>query len=283
MWSLPQWKNSLYGNGTTTQRLEKYAQVFNTVEGNTTFYALPKLTSVQNWRDAVDEHFKFTFKLPKTITHDLQLQHCNAELKAFFDTMAPLIEKTAIWKIQLPAKFGPHSLANLDRFLAQFPKELTVGVEVRHLAFFDKGEHEKALNQMLIKHHSNRIIIDTRPVFAAKPDHPAIIDGQQKKPKVPVHPIATAQQPVVRFIGELNSEINQAYFGKWAHKIAQWIEQGKQPYVFIHTPDNVAAPELAVTLNDMIRECSTHSIAPIKLLDNLLPEANSVDQLQLDI
>ncbi|MDF4308545.1 DUF72 domain-containing protein, partial [Vibrio parahaemolyticus] len=42
MWSHNQWQQSFYGSGTKpAERLEKYAQVFHTVEGNTTFYATP--------------------------------------------------------------------------------------------------------------------------------------------------------------------------------------------------------------------------------------------------
>ena len=56
------------------ERLEKYAQVFHTVEGNTTFYATPTLNTVQNWRAATHDDFRFTFKLPKAITHEQMLR-----------------------------------------------------------------------------------------------------------------------------------------------------------------------------------------------------------------
>ncbi|KOO10648.1 hypothetical protein AKJ18_33160, partial [Vibrio xuii] len=76
-----------------------------------------------------------------------------------------------------------------------------IGVEVRHLEFFAKGDAEKALNHWLIEKGYDRIIMDSRPVFAAKPENEAIIDAQMKKPKVPVHAIATAANPMIRFIG----------------------------------------------------------------------------------
>ncbi|WP_226413370.1 DUF72 domain-containing protein [Shewanella glacialimarina] len=277
MWSQPQWKQSIYGDVPASARLEKYAQVFNTVEGNTTFYALPTSPTVMNWRDAVPEDFRFTFKLPKTITHDLQLQHAQAELTHFFNVMEPLTDKTAMWKIQLPAQFGPSSLPALERFLQQLPKGFTYGVEVRHGAFFNKGEHERALNRLLIAHQCNRIIMDSRPLFAAKADNPALIDAQRKKPQVPVHPIATAHQPVVRFIGQCDSQINLAFFQRWRIKLAQWIREGKQPYIFIHTPDNLQAPELAVALYNTLKEAvKPNELAEINLRQH---SDNKSDQL----
>ncbi|UJF22766.1 DUF72 domain-containing protein [Shewanella sp. OMA3-2] len=280
MWSQPQWKHCLYGDIPTSARLEKYAQVFNTVEGNTTFYALPTLPTVMNWRDAVPDDFRFTFKLPKTITHDLQLQHAQAELTHFFNTMEPLIDKTAMWKIQLPAQFGPSLLPTLERFLQQLPKGLTYGVEVRHRAFFNKSDHEKALNRLLITHQCNRIIMDSRPLFAAKADTPIMIDAQQKKPQVPVHPIATAHQPVVRFIGQCDPQINLAFFQRWRTKLAQWINEGKQPYLFIHTPDNIQAPELALSFYNTLTEVINPSSLPqIHLQQGSQNTSNQLDFL----
>ncbi|QIR15664.1 DUF72 domain-containing protein [Shewanella aestuarii] len=278
MWSQPQWQQSVYGHAKTTQRLEKYAQIFNTVEGNTTFYASPQSSTVKNWRDATDDNFRFTFKLPKQITHELKLQGAQAAIKQFFDLMEPLLSKTGIWKIQLPPQFGPSSLPTLAQFLNQLPQQLTYGVEVRHPAFFNKGETERQFNRLLQAHNCNRIIIDTRPIFSALPDNPAIIDAQQKKPNVPVHPIATADQPVVRFIGQHDLAINQQYFTKWVTKLCQWIHEGKQPYVFIHTPDNFQAPEQALALYNQLKQTIGQNILPnIELNPSIAHDSNQLN------
>ncbi len=164
MWSHSNWQESVYGHGTKrAERLARYATIFNTVEGNTSFYATPAQQTVMNWHSATPDSFRFTFKLPQTITHQRLLQHCGQELKDFFQIMAPLIYKTGIWKIQLPAHFGPENLPALAQFLDQIPQGLTYGVEVRHAAFFAKGDAERALNRLLIDKKVNRIIMDSRP------------------------------------------------------------------------------------------------------------------------
>ncbi|WP_112478242.1 DUF72 domain-containing protein [Vibrio variabilis] len=249
MWSHNDWQHSFYGKGTKPgERLARYASVFDTVEGNTTFYATPSAKTVASWNDATSEDFRFTFKLPKAITHERMLNQCQDELMAFLQVMAPLHNKVGMWTIQLPSKFSPADLPALQAFCAKFPSEMKLGVEVRHLGFFNKSEEERVFNQWLMEHHIDRIIMDSRPVFAAAPTTAAVIDAHDKKPKVPVHAIATADHPMIRFIGHPDMEANLAFFKPWEKKLAQWIEQGKQPYLMIHTPDNVEAPELAIKL-----------------------------------
>ncbi len=186
MWSHNQWQQSFYGSGTKpAERLERYAQVFHTVEGNTTFYATPTLNTVQNWRAATHDDFRFTFKLPKAITHEQMLRGCSEQLRDFMKVMEPLHDRVGQWTIQLPAAFGPEHLDRLKKFCANFPPNFPLGVEVRHMAFFSKGEEERALNQWLVENNIDRIIMDSRPVFAAKPDNEAIIDAQMKKTTSP--------------------------------------------------------------------------------------------------
>ena len=261
MWSHSGWQSEFYGSGTSSgDRLARYAEVFNTVEGNTTFYASPAPHTVLNWRDATPDEFRFTFKLPKAITHENRLRNSTQLLTDFLTLMEPLHHKIGMWTIQLPAAFGPEDLAVLYRFCQQFPKQLPLGLEVRHPLFFAKGDAEKELNQWLIEQHIDRIIMDSRPVFSASPTDPVVLDAQQKKPKVPVHAIATALHPMIRFIGHPDLDANQAFFTPWLNKLPEWIAQGKQPYLMIHTPDNLLAPKLAQTLyqklqNHVQRQC----------------------------
>ncbi|WP_237484677.1 DUF72 domain-containing protein [Vibrio hippocampi] len=258
MWSHNEWQASFFGRGTkTSQRLEKYAQVFNTVEGNTTFYATPASSTVANWHSATPDNFRFTFKLPSAITHQHQLVNCQEALSDFLRVMSPLHEKVGMWTIQLPAQFSPEQLSNLMAFCQWFPKDFPLGIEVRHLAFFDKGENEKRLNHWLVETGIDRIIMDSRPVFAAKPDTPAVIEAHSQKPRVPTHAIATAEQPMIRFIGHPDLEANSTFFAPWLKTIPQWIEQGKTPYIMVHTPDNNLAPQLAKQLYQQLQQLTT--------------------------
>jgi len=96
--------------------------------------------------------------------------------------------------------------------------------------------------------------MDSRPVFSALPNTEAVIDAQQKKPQVPVHAIATAEHPMIRFIGHPERDANLPFFRAWQHKLPEWIAQGKQPYLMIHTPDNDLAPQLARQLYQQLQQ-----------------------------
>ncbi|MDG3087707.1 DUF72 domain-containing protein [Vibrio hannami] len=276
LWSHNQWADSFYGKGTKpAERLEKYSSVFNTVEGNTTFYATPSSQTVDAWNKSTPEDFKFTFKLPSSITHQNQLKNCQGLLHEFLSVMEPLFDKIGQWTIQLPASFSPENLPELKTFCELMPREVKLGVEVRHLGFFSKDEREKAFNHWLMEAGINRIIMDSRPVFAAPPTTDAVIDAHQKKPKVPVHAIATAENPLIRFIGHPTLSENDAFFAPWLKKIPLWMEQGKQPYVMIHTPDNIEAPELADKLYKQLQKICTIPNLPD------FPANNDLQQLDM--
>ncbi|MDA9555972.1 DUF72 domain-containing protein [Vibrio sp.] len=281
MWSHDQWKGTFFEKGTSAaQRLEQYANVFNTVEGNTTFYASPTPSTVRNWKEATHPDFAFNFKFPKSITHQFHLKHCQEEVTSFLQLMAPLHERINQWMIQLPASFTPKDLPVLQRFVQQLPSEISIGVEVRHLSFFQKGAEEKALNRWLHENNYNRIIMDTRPLFSEDPHSSAIIDAQKKKPKVPCHAISTGQYPMLRFIGQSNPEKNRIFFKPWVKKLTDWMSEGKTPLIMIHTPDNIYAPELAQQLFQDLNTYSTSQGIPLADLPHF-PAKRDHDQLSM--
>ncbi|WP_115717988.1 DUF72 domain-containing protein [Gallaecimonas mangrovi] len=246
MWSHPGWKHLLYPPGTPqNQHLAHYARVFSAIEGNTTFYALPSEDTVLRWADSVPEHFRFTFKFPQTISHHKALVGAEKELDTFLTRLRPLFSRTSHFLLQLPAQFGPEQAGALVQFVEALPAELPLAIEVRHRSFFEKGDSEKAFNRFLMDKGIDRIIMDSRPVFSLPASDAVLIDAQQKKPKLPVHAIATGQKPVVRFIGLPDAGRNSAFLAPWVDKVATWLKQGKSPSFFVHTADNDQAPQLA--------------------------------------
>lgn len=246
IWQHPSWPSAWFGNPAARKNnLEYYAQQLNSIEGNTTFYQLPDTGTVVKWRDAVPEQFRFCFKFHQSITHQASLRHCEAAVTEQLHRMALLEHKLASVMIQLPAQFGPEQLPVLAHFLAQLPKDFRYSVEVRHQRFFAKGDDEKRLNQLLMQHQVDRIIMDTRALFTGDADSPLTAEVRTKKPRVPVNVIATGKQPIMRFVGNNNDSDNLTCLQPWVKKCHQWREQGLSPYLFFHRPDNKDAPWLA--------------------------------------
>lgn len=249
---LPQWHHSAW-NRIGLRDLADYAQYFNCVEGNTTFYALPKADVVMRWRDMTPDTFRFCFKFPSAISHKAALLDCQAELDVFYQCIEPLGERIGQLWLQLPAAFSPADLERLWQFIDALPQGFDYGVEVRHPLFFNKGEEERALNQGLHQRGINRTILDSRPVHSAKPHTEAVRDAQRKKPILPVHALVTADRPIVRFIGGDVLEDNKKLFAVWIEKLKQWHASGHHPYLFIHTPDCNDAPQQAQSLWQQLR------------------------------
>ncbi|MCV6590248.1 MAG: DUF72 domain-containing protein [Marinobacterium sp.] len=229
----------------TTRALGRYARYFNSVEGNTTFYGIPDSVSVNRWQTEVPDTFRFCFKLPQTITHQHQLRHCQPLVTEFLDRITPLQPRTGLISIQLPASFSPRQIDTLALFLQQLPDQWHYSVEVRHPDFFNKQHEEQTFNRLLAQYQINRTMFDTRWLFSEPADDLATQDALQKKPRLPLHVLATGQQPMVRFISALHWQSTNQWLTPWLKKVLQWIDEGRTPYLFFHTPDNNEAPLLA--------------------------------------
>ncbi len=245
MWQHPSWPNTWLTNCSSAKhQLEYYAKAFNSIEGNTSFYALPSNETLEKWQAMVPAHFAFTFKIHKDISHNkLQFNETllATQLQGFETVKANLGQAI----LQLPAQFSPTDLPALERFLKRLPSWLDIAVEVRHLAFFEKGDAEIAFNQLLMEQSANRVIMDTRALFTGPDTSTLVTEVRGKKPRVPVNVIATGNKPMVRFVGNDNNEDNLACLMPWIKKIHAWRCEGKQPFMFFHRPDNKDAPWLA--------------------------------------
>ncbi|MBX8474547.1 DUF72 domain-containing protein [Pseudomonas cichorii] len=243
-WSESAWRESFYPeDARPTDFLRLYAQVFNVVEGNTTFYARPAPATVQRWAEVLPQDFRFTAKFPRDISHDGDLRLQLEAAEAFVKLLAPLGERVSPFWLQLPASFSPQRLAELAGFLDEL--NVPLAVEVRHMAFFEKGDEERMLNRLLLDRGIERICLDSRALFSCVSTDPAVLHAQSKKPRVPTRPAALTHAPQVRFIGRPVLEDNDPFLTQWIEKVAVWIEEGRTPYVFLHTPDNLKAPDLA--------------------------------------
>ncbi|APC15734.1 hypothetical protein BLL42_08305 [Pseudomonas frederiksbergensis] len=243
-WSENAWREYLYPqNARPNEFLGLYSQVFNAVEGNTTFYARPAQATVERWAQTMPEHFRFTAKFPGDISHGGDLREQLSAAETFVQLLSPLGERVSPLWLQLSAAFTPQRLAELAGFIDGLQRPLAV--EVRHRDFFAKGDAERRLNRLLLDRSVERICLDPRALFSCTSTEPSVLHAQAKKPKVPPRPAAFTQFPQVRFIGHPVLEANDSFLTPWVEKIAQWIEEGRTPYIFLHTADNLLAAALA--------------------------------------
>ncbi|MGA9845444.1 MAG: DUF72 domain-containing protein [Nitrososphaeraceae archaeon] len=84
-WSYSAWKGPFYPlNLENSKWLSYYSQVLDFVEIDSSFYRIPNEFMVKNWSKNTPDHFRFTAKFPKVITHDKRLKDVEKELELFF-------------------------------------------------------------------------------------------------------------------------------------------------------------------------------------------------------
>ena len=259
IWSFKGWVGNFYPQGTKPgDFLREYTRRLTTVEGNTTFYAIPPKNTILSWAAEMPDGFQFCPKLPRTISHKgTLLQHIEDTL-SFVEIMEQLGSRLGPMFLQLPPRYSPSLLADLEAFLALWPRDVRLAVEVRHLDWFDAPHHE-ALNGLLSEHNMARVVIDTRPIRNLKGDksirgsaYELLLEARERKPNVPVIPERTADFVFVRFIGHPQLAYNAAFLDEWAGYLASQLREGASAYVFCHSPDNMIAPYLCRELHQRI-------------------------------
>lgn len=255
IWGRKDWVGELLAPGTkSADFLRCYAEVFDAVEGNTTFYATPSEDIVARWADATPERFRFCFKLPKTVTHERGLVAVRGVTERFLDRLRPLGPRLGPVMIQLPPRFGPPRLAVLEAFLRTLPTDLRFCLEVRHPGFFAETPAEKRLTALLVEHHVERVVLDTKAIYADLPLDEDLRIARGKKPRLPIPTVVEGKHPVLRLIVPPEPGVAEPRIDAWVLRVAAWLRQRRSPYVFLHCPNDFHAPRLARTFHDRLAE-----------------------------
>jgi uncharacterized protein YecE (DUF72 family) len=121
-------------------RLQYYASLFSSVEVNSSFYKTPKTATVEKWRESVPAHFRFTFKVPKAVTHAKGLQFRAAEVEHFAEVVAHIGDKKGCLLVQLPPSVKrerQEELEGLLQCLRDDAKGWKIAVEFRHTSWYN--------------------------------------------------------------------------------------------------------------------------------------------------
>src|SRR5688572_14244003 len=100
-----------------SSRLTYYSFLFNSIEINRSFYALPNGKTMAKWSNEVSDHFKFTFKLWKQITHVKGLQFQALDVKNFMNAIDHVGAKKGCLLIQFPASVKSQNMHQLNQLL----------------------------------------------------------------------------------------------------------------------------------------------------------------------
>jgi uncharacterized protein YecE (DUF72 family) len=157
-WNYDDWRGGLYPGGLGKAHwLERYAEEFDTVEVNSTFYRLPREAAVANWVRETPPGFLFTIKMSRYVTHIKRLRDLPPSIELFYSRIRPLVDSPKLGPVlwQLPPGF-PRDDERLARALEVLPPGRHC-FEFRHETWFAEPVYE------LLRRHGVALVIGDTP------------------------------------------------------------------------------------------------------------------------
>jgi uncharacterized protein YecE (DUF72 family) len=233
-WNYRSWAGDFYPKGCAQRRwLAHYAQAFDTVEVNTTFYRLPKRDAVANWVAQTPPDVLYTVKSSRYLTHMKRLTDMDRGVGRLWERLEPVVASPKMGPVlwQLPATFKRD-----DDRLAFALERLPPGHHA--FEFRDPSWFAPDVLALLRAHHVALVI----------GDHP-------ERPWQP-HEI-TSDFTLVRFhYGSRGRRGNYAEseLRAWATRIARWRDEGTAVFAYFNNDWEGFAPRNARRLQRLVQE-----------------------------
>ncbi len=136
-WMYDSWRGPVYPEREPKRRwLELYAERFDTVEVNSTFYRLARPSAVRAWVEQTPPGFLFAVKASRYLTHIRRLSDIDEGIRRFYEPLEPMIEAARLGPVlwQLPENFHRDD-ARLAAWMEALPSGMHT-IEFRHPSWF---------------------------------------------------------------------------------------------------------------------------------------------------
>ncbi len=228
-WHYKHWKGPFYPEKLPQSKmLEHYAQHFDTVELNNTFYRLPLPTGVEVWRESTPKNFCFAAKGSRFLTHMKKLKDPVPGVAKFFERIDPLGKKLGPIVFQLPP-WWEVDLSRLEGFLEALPPRHKYAFELRNPTW-----HTPEVYRILKRHNTAFCIFE--------------IAGFRSGMEI------TANFTYVRLHGPggaYQGSYDRTVLRDWARRIREWDRDLRGIYVYFDNDQAAYAVENARALKEM--------------------------------
>ncbi len=138
-----EWKDHFYPAGLSSSKwLPYYAEHFNSIEINSTFYKAPTLKSLQKWYRETPEDFAFTVKANKLFTHLRRMKDVDEEMNQFYDIVGNALQekvKGILYQFPASVKYSEEMLA---RILTLGERGLLHTIEFRDISWWREDVYQ---------------------------------------------------------------------------------------------------------------------------------------------
>jgi len=221
----------------TKDELTFYSRQFNSIELNATFYNF-SAEQIITWKDKTPDDFKFFPKVPRYLSHLKRLNNYGSFLDDYLAAISGFDSKFGMAFLQMIDNYGPkeENINRFKNFLADWPKDLPLAVELRHTDWFNDDEVAQRLYQLLEDHNAANIIVDS----AGRRDI--------------MHMRLTNTTAFVRYVGA-NIPSDYTRLDDWIERIKKWKQEGLENlYFFIHQNVEKESPMLAVKFIEQLNK-----------------------------
>jgi uncharacterized protein YecE (DUF72 family) len=212
-------------------RLTYYASLFNSIEVNSSFYKVPMGSTVRKWAESVPDHFRFTFKLWKEITHGKGFTPDLNAVDKFMEVIDQVGSKKGSLLIQLPPSVTVEKSGQLEQIFERVQdKNWQTAIEFRHPSWYIPEIYE---------------IADEYQVSVVLHDMPRSYNKELNKKATFVY---------LRFHGkegDYRGGYTDEELGQHAQHVKEWLSQGKDVYVYFNNTIGDALQNMT-TLNKML-------------------------------
>jgi uncharacterized protein YecE (DUF72 family) len=258
-WGRKDWVGKIYPKGTKeADFLSRYAEHFNCIELNATFYRMPTVAQTSGWKNKVGKDFHFCPKFTDQITHIRRLKDTRELTDLFFEGISGFGENLGPVFLMPHPGMGPKTLDTVEQFIQSMPKDIRLFVEMRHPQWFEDQEAFAALFNMLEKNKAGAVITDA--------------SGRRDC----VHMRLTTPEAFIRFVGNGLHPTDYTRVDDWVQRIRLWMEQGiEKVYFFMHQHEELHSPELSkYVIQQLNKHCGTSIPEPefVKPEEELFPD-----------
>ena len=236
-WTYDDWTGPFYPEHVKgAERLAFYAENFDTVEVNVTFYRMPTQNMIDAWNRRLKSSFHLVVKGSRVVTHLKKLAGCREPLAAFLDRVLKLRRlRVILW--QLPPSLHKN-VERLDRFLSVLPGVVRHAVEFRHASWWDEE-----VTALLERHKAAFVAIS----------HPHLPDA--------IHP--TTDFLYLRFHGQGKQLYRYDYSDReldlWAGRLKPHLP-GRTLYAFFNNDFGANAPRNAASFRALVSRASRQQL-----------------------